>query len=226
MTDAEPAANPRSALPATAWRQLLAATVALTALLLATSDGYGFHRDELYFRMLRPAWGYVDQPPLTPLLGRLAAHLSGDVWVLRLPAVLAAAASVLVVAAITRELGGGRGAQTLCAWSYAFAATPLLFGHVLLTASLDLVVWPLTCLFVIRAALRNRPQWWIAAGVIVGVSTVNKLLIGLLVVALAAGVLVTRPRLFRAKGLLAGAALAVLLAAPALVIRPLIPGRS
>jgi hypothetical protein len=32
--------------------------------------------------------------------------------------------SVLVVVLISRELGGGRAVQALCAWSYAFAATP------------------------------------------------------------------------------------------------------
>ncbi len=71
--------------------------------------------------------------------------------------------SVLVVL-ISRELGGGRAVQALCAWSYAFAATPLLMGHVLITASLDLVVWPLVCLFVIRALMRAEPRWWQAAG--------------------------------------------------------------
>jgi hypothetical protein len=41
---------------------------------------------------------------------------------------------------------------------------PLLMGHVLITASLDLVVWPLVCLFVIRALMRAEPRWWLAAG--------------------------------------------------------------
>ena len=63
---------------------------------------------------------------------------------------------------ITRELGGGRAAQALCAWAYAFAATPLLFGHVMLTSSIDLVVWPLVTLMVIRAVLRADPRWWLA----------------------------------------------------------------
>ncbi len=83
---------------------------------------------------------------------------------MRIPAVLAAVASVLVVVLITREMGGGRLAQTLCAWAYAFAATPLLMGHVLLTASLDLVLWPLVCLFVLRAIRRSQPRWWLAVG--------------------------------------------------------------
>src|SRR5262249_10038577 len=141
--------------PAAAWGWLGSAALALAVVLTLVSQGYGVERDGLYFRMLDPAWGYVHQPPLTPLLSQAAAQLAADPWVQRVPATLFAALAVLVVGLITRELGGGRGAQALCAWSFAFAATPLLMGHVLLTASLDLVVWPLVCLFVIRAVLRD-----------------------------------------------------------------------
>jgi hypothetical protein len=73
------------------------------------------------------------------------------------PATVFAALSVLVVVFITRELGGGRAAQGLCARSYAFAATPLLADTCLSPASLDLMVWPLVCLFVRRVA-KWRPK--------------------------------------------------------------------
>ncbi|MEY9862684.1 4-amino-4-deoxy-L-arabinose transferase-like glycosyltransferase [Catenulispora sp. GAS73] len=191
---------------------------ALAVLLTALSFGYGFERDELYFRTLRPAWGYVDTPPLTPLLARLAGHVSGSPWAMRVPATVFAVGSVLVVVLITRELGGGRGAQALCAWSYAFAATPLLMGHVLLTSSLDLVVWPLVCLFVIRALMREEPRWWPAVGAVIGVSTYNKLLVSLLIVALALGMLITGPRRALATRWLAiGAGVALIIAVPNLI---------
>src|SRR3954447_11833721 len=189
---------------------------ALAVLLTATSGGYGFARDELYFRMLRPAWGYVDQPPLVPWLVRtFAAAVADAPWAVRIPATLAATASVLVVVLITRELGGGRGAQTLCAWAYAFASTPLLFGHAMLTATLDLVVWPAVVLLVMRALLRHQPAWWYAVGAVVGLSTYNKLLVVLLLLALAAGLLLVGPRrVLWSPQLLGGVVLAVLVGAP------------
>lgn len=190
----------------------------LAVALTATSNGYGFERDELYFRTLPAGWGYVDQPPFTPLLARVAAELSGDPWLGRLPATVSAVLSVLVAALITRELGGRAGAQALCAWAYAFAAIPLVFGHVLLTTTFDLLVWPLACLFTIRALCRGEPRWWLAVGAIIGISTYNKLLVVLLVIALALGLLISGPRrALTDRWLWAGAALALLLAVPNLV---------
>src|SRR5688500_11256811 len=97
--------------------------VAGSVLLAATASRYDYHRDELYFRMLDPAWGYVDQPPLTPLLARTATAVLGDtVWALRVPAIVAVAIAVLLTALATRELGGGTAAQGLAAWGFAFSA--------------------------------------------------------------------------------------------------------
>ena len=76
----------------------------LATVLSVWSNGYGFHRDELYFRMLRPAWGYVDQPALTPFLARLTAHLGDSPWQLRLPATLFAVLALVVTVLITREV--------------------------------------------------------------------------------------------------------------------------
>lgn len=213
-----PAATDRPARPPLAWLPVLSAAVLMAILLTAFSNRYGYHRDELYFRMLPPAWGYVDQPPLAPLLARWFSHLAESPWAIRIPATLAAAGSVPVVVLITRELGGGRRAQTLSAWGYAFAAIPLIFGHQLLTSTLDLPGWPAVLLFILRATLRDQPRWWLAAGAVVGVSMYNKLLIAVLLVALTGGILLTGPRrLLWSKWVLGAVLLALLIGLPNLV---------
>ena len=131
-------------------------------MLTVGSIGYGFHRDELYFRMLAPAWGYVDQPPLTPWLARTFTSLVADeAWALRIPATVASAASVVLLGLIARELGGDRRAVAFAAWGAAFAGLPLALGHVLLTSTIDL---PLTLAVVLTVllALRANPRWWLA----------------------------------------------------------------
>src|SRR3954453_17230153 len=63
---------PRASLAPLAIKPLAGILVGLFALLMVTGNSYGFHRDELYFMEAghHPAWGYDDQPPLTPLIAR------------------------------------------------------------------------------------------------------------------------------------------------------------
>lgn len=205
--------------PRLATWHVVSAMVALAVVLAVVAPQYGYHRDELYFRMLPPAWGYTDQPPLTPLLARAAIALLGDTVVaVRVVALVLAVASLPVLVLITREVGGGRLAQALTAWGMAGATVTLAFGHVLLTSSVDLVVWPGVLLLVIMAVRRDEGRWWLVAGALAGLSTVSKLLIVVLLVGIALGIALLGPRRWLRSGWLwGGVALCLVLALPALV---------
>lgn len=211
MTDA-----PRR-LSRLAWSPVAVVVAIDAGLLVATVDRYGYFRDELYFRMLaaHPAWGYVDQPPFTPMLARAGMAVFGDsLWALRLPAMLFALAAVVLTAAVARELGGGRAAQTLAAAGVS-SLFLLITGHVLLTATPDLAVWLLVLLFAARALRRDDPRWWLGVGCAVGVGLYNKQLVLLLVAGLAVSLLLVGPREHaRSRWLWAAVALATLLALP------------
>jgi hypothetical protein len=198
---------------------LVAASAALAAVLAILNGRYDYHRDELYFRMLDPAWGYVDQPPLTPLLGKAATALLGDsLWAFRFPSILCMVGLLWIAALLTREFGGGKAAQALCVWGLAFAGVALAFGHQLSTNSIDLIVWVAAILFAVKALLRDRPKWWLAVGAMAGIGLYNKHLIVLLLLSLGLALLAVGPRkALLSKWLWAGAGLALVIGSPNLV---------
>ncbi|WP_147315655.1 glycosyltransferase family 39 protein [Asanoa ferruginea] len=202
--------------PVMAWGPVGAVAVLLGVAVAAGSNSYGYHRDELYFRLLgeHPAWGYVDQPPLTPLLARLMTSVFGDhLWALRIPGSLAVVATAILTALLARELGGGRAAQLLAALGAA-GAFPLVFGHVLLTATVDMVVLAAVLLFVVRA-LQGNPRWWLAAGLGVGIGLYNKQLVVLTLIAIGVSLLAVGPRrVLASRWLWAGVAVALVVGAP------------
>ena len=214
-----PAAGSAAGAPPAAWRPLLAVAAAVAAVLVATSGRYGYHRDELYFLVAgrHLDWGYPDQPPLTPLLARLA-DVSGSLVVLRLPSALAAAAVVLLAGLIARELGGGRRAQLIAAACAAVSAITLVTGHFVSTTTYDVLFSTLLCWLLVRL-VRTRADWLLVpAGIVLGLGLLNKTLIGFLAAALVAGLLISGPReVLRSSWLGGGIAFVVLLGAPYVV---------
>ncbi|NEB76681.1 glycosyltransferase family 39 protein [Streptomyces sp. SID14478] len=218
--DAARAEQDGEGLAATAWRPLLGMIAAYAAVLTLLSARYGYHRDELYFvaagRHL--AWGYVDQPPLTPLLARACTAAFGDSVVgLRVSATLAASVTVLVVALVARELGAGRGAQLLAAALAALGGQALAVGHMMSTATFDLLVWVTLSWLVLRVLRTGDGRWWAAAGAVTGVGVQNKYLVVLLVGVLLVSIVAVGPRaVLRGGWFLGGCAVALALAAPTL----------
>jgi Dolichyl-phosphate-mannose-protein mannosyltransferase len=182
--------------PAVAWGGVGPLAGAVTLLLLAAAGGYGFHRDELYFLRAgsEPALGYVDQPPLTPLLAHaLDVVFHGSLVGLRLPSALIGGTVVLITGLLAREFGAERSAQVLAAGCAAVASVVLIVGHWLATATVDLLIWTLITWLVVRS-LRDGGPGWLLVGLVAGVGLQNKLLPAVLLAALLVGVLVAGPR--------------------------------
>src|SRR5690242_6679920 len=117
-----PAAAPAPALTPAPRAGIALIAVAAVAVEMAVSARYGYVRDELYFLSAgrHLAFGYVDQPPLTPLLARAAAELGGNTLAgLRLVPALGLAALVVMTAVMSRMLGAGRTGQLLAALAAA-----------------------------------------------------------------------------------------------------------
>jgi 4-amino-4-deoxy-L-arabinose transferase-like glycosyltransferase len=179
-----------------AWLPLTSVALAVAALLLAFAGRYGYHRDELYFlRAGRElAFGYVDQPPLTPLLTRAMDALApGSLVALRLPSALAAGLVVFLTGLLAREFGGGRGGQLLAAGCMAVSSILLFVGHLLSTTTLDLLAWAALSWILVRA-LRDGGRVWLLAGAVAGIALQNKVQPAFLLAAVVLGVLVVGPR--------------------------------
>jgi 4-amino-4-deoxy-L-arabinose transferase-like glycosyltransferase len=226
-TQQSPAARHQATTPVpaahgrTAWRGITTIAVVAFAVEMAVSVRYGYVRDELYFLSAgrHLAFGYVDQPPLTPLLARAAAALGGNTLAgLRVVPALGLAALVVVTAVMSRMLGAGRAGQLLAALAAAACGEYLGSMHELTTTAPDFVCWAVTLMLVMKLLGSRDPRWWLAIGTSIGVASEAKWNIAFLVAALAAGFLATDARrLLRSRYLMAGCLIAAALAAPDLI---------
>lgn len=195
----------------------------LVALLfyVATAQGYGIFRDELYYLACARHldWGYVDHPPMVALLARLARGLFGDSLVgLRLFPALAAAGTVLLVGDTARVMGGGRWARVTAQVLALAAPVYLSLFTIFSMNAFDIVIWAALAWLAARLLTGADPRLWLAFGAVAGLGLQTKLDVGLLGAGLAAGLLLTlRLDVLKSRFLYAGGALAALLFLPHLL---------
>jgi hypothetical protein len=176
----------------------VAAAAALVTLIvhLIANPHYGFFRDELYFVIcgFRPAWGYVDQPPIVPLLAAGSQLFGHSLFLLRAVPAFFAAACVFTTCLLVVELGGSAFAEFFAA--LVAVVTPVLmhFGSTITTDIVGLWLWPLAALYVLRIAKGSDPRWWLAVGAIVGISLESKYSVVFFAAALVIGLLATPQR--------------------------------
>ena len=209
----------RLASLAVPWPVLAVAGV-MFAGLMAVSSAYGFHGDEMYFVVAgqHPAFGYVDQPPLTPLLSAASVALFGvSPTTIRLLPALEMAIVVILVALIARDLGGSRRAQVLAAITAALSGY-LGAGHLDTTTEPDLLAWAIVLWLLVKLLAGRDRRLWLAVGVVTGVGLENKDTLLFLGAGLAVGlVLARRWDVVRSPWAWAAIGIALLLWAPNLV---------
>ena len=193
MTAGTEASNHRNYWPAVPWPVLLVAALMFLAL-MALSGAYGFHGDEMYFIVAgrHPAFGYVDQPPLTPLLSAASVALFGvSPTAARLLPALEMAFVVILISLIARDLGGSRRAQVLAAITAAISGY-LGAGHLDTTTDPDLLAWAIVLWLVVKLLAGGDRRLWLAVGIVAGIALENKDTILFLGAGLAVGLVLAR----------------------------------
>ena len=212
---------PKLNLPGRMWPSVYVIAAVYFALHMATAGRYGYFRDALYYLACSRhlALGYVDQPPLFPLIAWFARHTLGT----SLPALifwpaLAGAARIVLMAAFARELGAGRFGVTLAAALGAAPAVWWVIDHQFAMNALEALFW-LGCAYVLlRMTKTGDRRLWLAFGAVAGSGLENKYSVALFAFALLLGLLLTSQRKLLATGWLwAGGIVALAIFLPNLV---------
>jgi len=149
---------------------------------------YDFFRDELYFIVCgrHPAWGYVDQPPLVPLIAGFADWAApGSLSALRAVPALMDALTIAGAVLLTRRLGGGAFAGWLAGLCVLLAPFNLSIGMLLDTDIFQPLAW-IGCAWVLVDILEKGDQRrWLVIGAITGFALWSKYMILFDLVALA-----------------------------------------
>jgi 4-amino-4-deoxy-L-arabinose transferase-like glycosyltransferase len=139
---------------------------------LAVAGRYDSFRNELYFIVCgrHPDFGFVDQPPLVPLLAAATQLFGDNPWLLRLPAVAAAAGLVILTASFTRLLGGNSTAACIVGLAAGIAPALMALTTATTTATFEPIAWTFFAYFLTRAVVQEDRRELLWAGVVAGIA--------------------------------------------------------
>ena len=208
-----------------AWTQRALVGIAAIFVLLQAAvtlfGGYGYFIDEFYYIACarRPALGYVDHPPLAPLVLAVVRAIAGEsLLAIRVPAFLCGGLVVWATGRMVREFGGDRWAVLTAAVTVGLAPGVVGMSGFFSVNAFEMLAWVL-CTWVLARLLRTGDtRLWLLVGLAIGLGFESKHTVTTLVAALGAGLVLTRARaLLWNRWAVMGAALAAALALPNLL---------
>jgi Dolichyl-phosphate-mannose-protein mannosyltransferase len=171
------------------------AVAGVVALHLATNGTLGFHTDELYYidAGRHPAFGYVDFPPVVPLLARLETDLLGtSPWKLRVLPTLLGGVMVALSGVYVRRLGGSLRLQAIALLIAITAPYFLGANWVFQTVTFDEVTWMVALYWFLELVITGRPRYWVYLGITLGIGLEVKYTIVGLILGICMAVVLTR----------------------------------
>lgn len=138
---------------------------------------YGYFIDEFYYIACanNPAAGYVDHPPLAPLLLTFWQFFFGDsIYSLRVLPALAVASTSFLTGYFTLLIGGNRYAQIIAALCYMSAPIMLAFGSFYSMNPFEPLLMIIILIIVLKIIRTGDTKLWIRAGALTGLGIMNK----------------------------------------------------
>jgi len=151
------------------------------------TKGYGYFIDEFYYIACanNPAFGYVDHPPLAPLVLTVFQSLFGaSIYSIRFLPALAAAAAVFYTGILTKEIGGNKFAQLVAACSLAALPVTIAFGTFYSMNAFEPLLAVLLLWITVKIIKSGNAKFWIPAGIVMGLGMMNKHTFGVFILAL------------------------------------------
>jgi hypothetical protein len=148
------------------------------ALHMYSAPGYGFFGDELYTIALSQhlSFGYVDLPPLVPVLVALSRSLLGEsLFAMRIVPALAGSATLIFVCLIAKEFGGKAFAVLVSALGFIFAPLWLGSNSIFCYDSIDQLVLACFLYVLVRFLQSGNKRLWLVLGLIAGVACMTKM---------------------------------------------------
>ncbi len=185
---------------------------------------YGYFIDELYYLAASQhlAWGYVDMPPLVPMVTALLRATLGDsLLAVRLLPTLAGALTLGLTWLLTRRLGGSPAACTLAAIAVLVSPIRLVIDSFHSMNAFEPVFWmgcALVLLHLLDSSDPGDSKGWLVFGALAGVGLLNKHSMALFGFSIVVGLLaVGQWRVFTRRWIWLGGLVALTIALPNLI---------
>ena len=179
--------------------RLIVLSLVLLKLLIhiIANANYGLHRDEYLYidEGNHLAWGFMEVPPFTPFIGKIAVVLFGEnPFAVRLFPTLIGVVVLILVLRMVKEFGGNNWAMLFAGIAFILSPSFLRSNMLFQPVCFNQFWWVLSAYFLIKLVNTKETKWWYWLGIAAGIGFMNKYSIGFFFAALLLGFLVTKHR--------------------------------